>query len=285
MVEKTSGQHQPTQVPGVTTPGKRLAQLNVILKRCEKDEAEALSALLDALRPKTHPCLGDTIEDSDADRYRRQATDDWSRINKAYKMVKEEVEALKGVVPEDLPEPIPEFKDDNVEIGLADWAKGAMEAYDTTLDIVANAAVLGGGLTFAAIVSATRGNISYMFYSFLLFMLGFGISISIRLPITWYSCGRNIPVKHRRFWEFIISSIGAAGVGCVVVAFILLAICIQEMDHKPDVPAWQTFSALGAVYTGYSIIGALMAFWSTTFLMFFIWRMSPTKYWESKGSV
>ena len=147
-----------------------------------------------------------------------------------------------------------------------------VKTYGPSLDIEVNAAVLGGSITFLSIMrytvysaacwdanlnpfppSAIRGDISYICYSFLFFMLGFAASIGIKIPLTWFSRGPNTPIRNPHIWEGLILLFGAGGATSVTVAFIFLAACIHTMNRDPGVPAKETFSPLGAVYTGYAV--------------------------------
>jgi len=258
-----------------------LKELKDFLRNCEKEEAQAWRSLVNP--PKRQSQHDDSsIVIDEIDQYRRRVTDVWRRISDDCEVLRSRVKTLED-------EDLKTSKDKDVTnlgdkdtIGLSDWAKDSLRAYGTTLEITTNASVLGGSITFAAIVSANRGDISYMVYSFLMFMLGFAISITTRAPLTWYSNGRNIRIRNHRFWEGIITLIASGGLGCVSSAFILLAICVQTMDHKPNVLPWQSFSPLGAVFTGYAILGVIFVAWFLLFLKFFVWRMFPSQQ-QSEG--
>ncbi len=84
-------------------------------------------------------------------------------------------------------------------------------------------------------------------------MGGFASSIGIHMPLTWYARGPNTPMRYPRICEGILILFGTGGAVSVVVAFILLAACVQTMNRDPGVPAIETFSPLGAVYIGYGV--------------------------------
>jgi len=148
-----------------------------------------------------------------------------------------------------------------------------LKTYGPSLDIEINAAVLGGNITFLSIMSAIRGDISYMCYSFLFFMLGFAASIGIKMPLAWFSRGPNTPIRNPLIWEGLILFFGAGGATSVTVAFFFLAACIQTMNRDPGVPAKEAFTPLGAVYTGYAVLAIYCIFVTLPFFRFVLWRL------------
>jgi len=233
----------------------KLEELKNFLRTCEDEASEAWESLSKAQRPLSLQQSLSTTEE--IDQYRRRATDTWNRITSDCKVVREQIKTLEA------------------SYGLASWAHDGLKAYGPSLDIVSNCAVLGGSITFVSIMSATRGNISYMCYSFLFFMLGFAASIGIHMPLTWYSCGPNTPITRssRQIREGILILCGMGGATSVSVAFMLLAACVQTMNRDPGVPAEETFSPLGAVYTGYGILGILGTGLVLSFIKFILWRL------------
>jgi len=199
----------------------RLENSKNLLRHREQVVVEAQQSYPDAQTP-SNPCpnLSTTEE---IDRYSHQAT---GRITSG---CEEQVKAVE----------------DKGHKAISDWAKETLETYGETLATVRNGSVLGGGITFVAIVSANRGNISYMCYSFGLFMLGLATSISISVPLTLYCRGPNTPIRNPRIWEGIIAIYTMGGGASVVLAFILLGVCVQTMDRNPMIPLSETFPPAG----------------------------------------
>jgi len=79
-----------------------------------------------------------------------------------------------------------------------------------------------------------------MCYSFQSFMLGLASSFGLLVPLNWYRCGPDGAILNPRIWEIIIILIGTGGMS-VAVAFIVLPLCIQSMDHSPATQTSATF--------------------------------------------
>ena len=101
--------------------------------------------------------------------------------------------------------------------------------------------------------SANRGNISYMCYSFQLFMLGLASSFCLLMPLKWYRRGPDVPISNPHIWEIIIILIGVGGGMSVALAFIFLSLCVQTMDRSPVAQTSATLSLKGAAYIGYGV--------------------------------
>ncbi|KAF9512842.1 hypothetical protein BS47DRAFT_1362877 [Hydnum rufescens UP504] len=69
--------------------------------------------------------------------------------------------------------------------GIADWANDAWNANQNFINTMVAICMLGVGITYSSIYSATRGDIGYMCWSFSLFMSGLALSTMTQLVLLW----------------------------------------------------------------------------------------------------
>jgi len=227
--------------------------LGELLQICKGKEVDALRLLLGVQK--------DVQRTGDINEHERRQVQAWEYA----KSIREEREFVE--------EQLKDLGDKKVK-GLSDWANQWLKTYDPSLGVITKCSVLGGSIAFLSITSAIRGDISYMCYAFLLFMLGFAISIGIKLPLNWYCYGPNMPLKNPRVWEGIIAVLFLGGGASVSLAFVLLAVCIQVMSRDPKMDPTETISPLGAVYTGYGVLSILVTISAVFFITFIIWRLT-----------
>ena len=99
--------------------------------------------------------------------------------------------------------------------------------------------------------SATRGDLSYLLYSFQLSMLGIATSFGLSVTLDWFSRGADGPILHPRFWEGVIVLVAMTGGICLAVAFVFLELCIQKMNHQSSTT--QVLSLDPVAYLGYAV--------------------------------
>ncbi|KAF8329468.1 uncharacterized protein EI90DRAFT_1401894 [Cantharellus anzutake] len=227
---------------------KRLETLKALYNDWREEESEALRRLHEL---KADASLKDRWE---IDEWRRKATSTWQRITFDCKNLGEQIGALKAEISEireiartQTSEQITGYK------GVSDWAKDALDTYMDTITAVSAVSVLGAGLSYTSIVSASRGNISYMFCSFALFMICLVIATSVQVILTWYSHRANYPLRNPRLWEIsLVVAVYGAGMS-MTVAIIFLLVTVQSLDSDPTHPPVVTFSPMASVYVTYAV--------------------------------
>ncbi|KAF8323473.1 uncharacterized protein EI90DRAFT_2379709 [Cantharellus anzutake] len=220
------------------------------------------------------------------DDWRREATSTWQRIVADCKVLKEEIRASK--------DEISEIRDiartqTNKQMtgykGISDWAKDALDAHNESIRALSAVSVLGAGLSYTSIVSATRGNISYMCCSFVLFMICLMFATAVQVVLTWCSHRANYPFPNPHLWEIIVA-IGVYGAGAsMAVAIIFLLVSVQLLSPNPSAPPVVTFSPKASAYVTYALLGSIFiivllafsTFASANGFKFLIWRRSEER--------
>jgi len=151
---------------------------------------------------------------------------------------------------------------------ISGWVKEMQTTYQTTFELISQTSVLGGSVTFVAAVSANRGDISYMIYSFYFFLLGMAISLGLLVTLSWFYGGIKGHISHPRFWEGIVALAAMGGGACLILAFIFLVLCIREMNYHTS--ATQALSLNPVVYLGYTTIGIEAGVISVIFMFFLL---------------
>ncbi|KAF8549021.1 hypothetical protein OG21DRAFT_1470501 [Imleria badia] len=109
--------------------------------------------------------------------------------------------------------------------GIVDWAERISRSHDNLLQITAQVAFVGAGLTYGAIFSASRGNIGLMCYAFALFDCGFIIPTVSLAILKWASLRpKDTLFCSPHTWTLVLNIfayVSVASVGC--------AICLLNM--------------------------------------------------------
>ncbi|KAF8331945.1 uncharacterized protein EI90DRAFT_3055977 [Cantharellus anzutake] len=179
--------------------------------------------------------------------------------------------------------------------GIADWAKDAWNAYDNLITAMTAVCGLGAGLSYTSMTSASRGNVSYMCYSFALFTIGLMLTSTVQGLLTWCSRLHDYPFTTPYIWEIIIA-VGVYGaLGSVVAAMLWLMVSIQVLDYPigsfphgaagEDAPLVFTIPPQPVAYATYGLFGAGILVTLVIFLLFcsangyrtLVWRRSEER--------
>ncbi|KAF8320228.1 uncharacterized protein EI90DRAFT_3081093 [Cantharellus anzutake] len=139
--------------------------------------------------------------------------------------------------------------------GVSDWGKEALEARSAFLNAMTVICVLGAGLSYSSTMSALRGNISYMCYSFALFMIGLVVITLVQVVLTWCSQRSNYPFAAPFFWDFVIDILQCGAFATAAAAIILLMVSVQVLvvPNSSTSDAIRTFSPKPAAYATYAV--------------------------------
>ncbi|KAF8334709.1 uncharacterized protein EI90DRAFT_3049900 [Cantharellus anzutake] len=227
---------------------KRLEILEALYQDWREEEAEALTRLR-KLKTAASPEHRAKI-----DEWRREAASTWGCIVSECKNLREQIKTLKTEIEE-----IREIAgtQTNAQItgyrGVADWAKDTLGAHSGIIKAVSVVSVLGAGASYTSILSATRGDISYMICSFEMFMICLIIAAAAQGILTLCSRRVNDSIPNLRFWGFFVVVV-VYGAGIFMVAGIcFLVATVLYLDSDPGNPPVITFSPMSSLYTTFAV--------------------------------
>lgn len=146
--------------------------------------------------------------------------------------------------------------------------------------------LVGAGLTYAGLTSATRGDVGLMSWAFSLFLVGLVVSSAVQLLLSWFTRIGNFPFTTPRHWEIILGISVYGSFAAVIGAITLLVVTVFKLapdagggdssnsdlifSASPRPAAIVSFFALGAgliiacvVFTSFSLANGVQALiWS-----------------------
>ena len=84
-------------------------------------------------------------------------------------------------------------------------------------------------------------------------MMGLLASIGLQILLTLHHHGWDVPLPYPCVWETIFFLIVCGGGSSIILAFLLLGICIQELNRNPNAQPLETISAKGVIYPLYGV--------------------------------
>jgi len=135
-------------------------------------------------------------------------------------------------------------------IGIADWANDAWNANQYLITAVVAVSMVGVNVTYPSMVSATRGNIDRMCWSFSFFMMGLASSTMVQLVLLWATQLRKSTVSTVSVCELLVG-IGLYGaIGFVISGTFALVLSVLRLDPQKDThPRPSAILAIGIMTT------------------------------------
>ncbi|KIM28528.1 hypothetical protein M408DRAFT_23584 [Serendipita vermifera MAFF 305830] len=135
--------------------------------------------------------------------------------------------------------------------GLRDWAKTMKQSLEHLVTVISGVSLVGTGLVYATIFSATRGDISYMSFTFPLFSIGFVIPAVIQASLSWAShLHEEVEFASQPFWTAIIICFLLFSAICVLGAIAVLNLTVYWLSFKSEtdgIDPWKTSGIAGII--------------------------------------
>ncbi|KAF8327878.1 uncharacterized protein EI90DRAFT_3066164 [Cantharellus anzutake] len=230
----------------------RLMTLEAIHKVWNEEERKALEQLRKLGLPvNTKPGRGKRI-----DGWRREATSTWKRITADCRSLKKQIKVLQGEILEirDIVRSQTNGKTTGYK-GISDWAKDALDDYSENIRILSALSILGAGISYTSIVSALRGNISYMCISFVLFLGCLMVATTLQVVLVWCSRQGNYPFPNPTFWYTIVTIVVVLARLSMAIAMAFLLTSVQVLGRNPDAPPTFTSSPRVCMIATYVVLG------------------------------
>ncbi|KAF8315945.1 hypothetical protein DL93DRAFT_824651 [Clavulina sp. PMI_390] len=116
--------------------------------------------------------------------------------------------------------------------GLADWASDAYDVYSQTMTAVSNIAVVGAGLAYSSIFSATRGDVGLMSWAFSLFVVALSIIVPLQWVLLWCRRLGDYPFLQSRLWNFFVASGIHSAVAALCTAITILVVTVFNLHFN-----------------------------------------------------
>lgn len=146
--------------------------------------------------------------------------------------------------------------------GLRDWARILRPSLDDICTAILTVSSVGTGLVYATVFSASRGNVSYMSFTFPLFSVGIIVPIIIQVALRWAAhLSHEVEFASQKVWTILIIIFLAFATACDMVAIGILNLTVYWLSFLPADAGVDTSGASGiAGIVAFALPGIIFIF-------------------------